>query len=246
MENLAGIVIMHVPGFDQARDANVAELLATFEKSGIQTRVARDPLMQGILLNYRQAQHLAAQFLESSPGSDWVMIMQDDSVPLENWEHHLAQALKHAPAPIVSLCHFSNHGQRYAERGFAYSVHEHSLWGQAVTYHRRIFTTLRQVTDDLAEMNYEKYRKWDDGIAGIHNAIYGEKACFTTRAIFDHMFVPSTVGNVPGRHRHPQCTIETMPDLPWDAPVKFRGHKMKPVIQAAIDELLEWRETHDH
>lgn len=242
--------IMHVPGHDPARDENVTRLQDSLGRLA-PVSVHEDPQMQGILFNYRQAMRAAAQSLEETD-EEWVIILQDDAVPVVSsvgtatWKRHLPHVLRSAPWPIVSLCHFSNHGLRIAKRGFPFGEHVHALWGQAVAYQRDVVPTLLQVVEDVAEMDYEKYRKWDDGLAAVHNVIHGGKSCMTSRALFSHLPVKSTVGNVPGKHRRPESTV--LDQGPWwsanPRAVQLPG-PVKPMILELAAAVQTFREARD-
>jgi hypothetical protein len=218
---------MHVPGFDKARDENVRALEEVLTDVA-PVKVLRDPLRTGILTTYRRGVYGAWSDLHSHiPQFDtkghavpaWSIIMQDDAVPADpSWKEELEAALLNSPHPFVSLCHFSDHGLRLALRGKAYGEHVNAIWGQAVAYRSDVIDRYWDLVDTTFKLDPNLYRKWDDGLAAVYNLMYGTKSCITSRAVFTHLNVRSTQNHVPGKHRHPACTIADprFKNLAWD------------------------------
>lgn len=233
---ISGFYIMHVPGFDAERDENVAhlqqELLDVAPVS-----VVKDKRRAGVLFTYRRALHAAIEGLEDD--CDWIVIMQDDSRPIgSDWASEMEAALENSPHPFVSMCHFSDHGLKRAQKGQAYGEHINAVWGQAVAYRRDILEQYWQLVDAVFELDPFLYSKWDDGLLAVYNILQGTKSCITSRAIFTHLDVRSTMNHVPGKHRHPACTIADpeFKNLEWKA---GSVGKISIGIDARVPELAE-------
>jgi hypothetical protein len=171
--------------------------------------------------------------------SEWAIIMQDDAVPAAaNWAQELEAALEGSPHPFVSLCHFSDHGLKLAKRGLAYGEHINAVWGQAVAYRADHLERYWNLVDGVYQMDQWRYRKWDDGLSAVYNLMYGTKSAMTSRAIFTHLDVKSTQNHVPGRHRHPACTIADpeFADIPWEPTLTG---KISISVDSRVTELAE-------
>lgn len=211
---------MHVPGADPERDKIVQRQHAEFPD----LCVHEDPIRRGILATWTEALKCA----KATSSAEWSLIIQDDAIPLPGWEMVLPIALAHSPSPVLSLCHFGDYGKRLAKHGTPYGTATHSVWGQAVAYHRSVLAELIELAEDVAALNSTTYNKWDDRLPGVLNLMKGHgTTAVTTRALFDHPHLKSTVGNAGNRYRHPGLTIlDPGPD--WSAKPAAHHSDRKP------------------
>lgn len=215
--------VMHVPGADPVRDQIVASLPDLHPRGAAGVCVHGDPSRRGILHNWLTClMHAKA---EPSTETGWEMVIQDDAIPVKGFIQHLPRALEHSPSAVLSLCHFGDAGEKIAKTGHAYLRGTHTVWGQAVAYHRDILPDLINLGMDVQHLESPVYSKWDDRIPGVLNLIQGGTTAVTARALFDHPHLKSTVGHLGAVHRHPNLTIlDPGPD--WDA--GFKETKAKP------------------
>lgn len=217
--------VMHVPGADPERDRIVASLPDLHPRGADGICVHADPQRRGILATWLQAL-MHAQAEPSPTETGWEMVIQDDAIPVQGFEEHLPRALRHSPSPVLSLCHFGDAGQKIANTGHAYLRGTHTIWGQAVAYHRTVLSDLIHLGHDVQHLQSPVYSKWDDRLPGVLNLIKGEgTTAVTARALFDHPHLKSTVGHLGAVHRHPNLTIAD-PGPDWSA--GFKETKAKP------------------
>lgn len=211
--------VMHVPG-NPERDEIVQRQR---EVHPGMVHVHEDPTRRGILTTWLEALTCA-----KGDGTEWVMVIQDDAIPLPGWEKHLPQVLANAPAPVVSLCHFRDVGAKLAKRGVPFGIGTHTVWGQAVAYHESVLAPLIELGHDVKRLNSRVFNTWDDRLPGVLNMLRGHGyTAVTARALFDHPHLPSLVGHASAIRRHPQLTIEhDGPD--WDAHPRYFEYKTKP------------------
>lgn len=218
MTRIPDFHVMHVPGADPVRDELVAQMKTDHPGDVI---VHEDPDRNGVLPTW-----IAALKAARDSGDDWNLVVQDDAVPMNGWSLHLPQVLKHAPAPIISLSHFSDRGMRLVRQGVPFALSRHGLWGQAVAYHRSVLPNLVKVAEAVQEYAHEEgkplFLKWDDRIPAIHNMLTNGYSCFTARALFSHLHTDSLIGHASKVHRHPQSTIENQDGPEWSAKPRYK------------------------
>lgn len=230
--------VMHVPGADPERDRLVANLPELHPRGAEGVCVHEDPKRKGVLNTWLSA--LKHAYHEPSTDTGWEIVIQDDAVPVEGFAQHLPRALQHSPAPVLSLCHLGDAGQKIAATGHAYMRGTHTVWGPAVAYHRDILPDLIRLGVQVKNLNHRVYRSWDDRLPGVLNLIQGGTTAVTARALFDHPHLKSTVGHLSAVHRFPRLTIAD-PGPDWDA--GFKETKAKPNgILYELAELIAGRE----
>jgi hypothetical protein len=230
------IHLMHASGFDSARDELVAQYLGTKD---LDVCLHDDPAHYGVLWNH----HTITECMLKDT-TDWSLVVQDDAVALPNWQSHLEQVQWYAPAPFVSLCHFSSYGEKLAARGVPFGVGKNTIWGQAVLYHHGVREPYAQLVRDIVEMDPVKFKKWDDGLIAVYNLLEGTNSSFTSRALFEHQDIKSTMGHVPGQWRHAKSTILSRLMGPgWGSVPRSRksGPSIEPIQFAAAAQLNVWR-----
>lgn len=198
--------VMTVPGAHPDRDA-IVKLLADAGAC-----VHEDPHRTGLVTNWRGTIDCA-----SRSGTDWAVVLSDDAMPLPGWDRHLTRALGFSPRPALGLIHFGGYGRRAADEGFAYAVGPGLLWGGAIAYRTEILPGLaeyarRFITTDPGYPH-------DDEIGSLFAARYYDMPAMCSRALFDHIDVPSLMGHPPHStpNRRPGFTIrETGPA--WNTP----------------------------
>lgn len=241
MRELPKMHVMTASGFDPRRDA-IAQSFAMHY--GGEVQVHDDAHRQGILFNHLEI--VRAMAADPNP-TGWALVVQDDIRLLPYWEDHLREVMITAPAPYVSLSHFSQYGRKIAEsrKPAPYGLGANVIWGQAVLYRADVLPRYLELVEDVAAMNYAKYRKWDDGLIAVDCILNDEKACFTTRALVEHQPWASTVGNVPGVWRHASLTIEEPAVIggAWhDVPAsRSGGLSISPIQREAAAEVLAYR-----
>jgi hypothetical protein len=230
---------MHVPGLSADRD----DLVAWYQQMFDEVCVHADPDQRGVLWNHLGiVRCMVSESLDTSRG--WSLVVQDDARPLDGWEDHLPEVCWNAPAPFVSLGHFSNFGQRLVERGIPFGLGANVVWGQAVLYRHDVVRSYARLVEDVAEMDFERYRKWDDGLPSVHSLLHGTKSCFTARALFEHQDWDSTMGHVKGQWRHARATIGNTPLGPrWGGVPRHGGGGpgVEKVQRELAERLSKWR-----
>lgn len=165
--------------------------------------IHEDPEKMGILGNHLRSLECALE-----DGGDWPIFASDDVEALPGWSEELRQVQHFAPQPFVSLTHFSKYGQALVRRGIPWGIGDHGIWGPAFMVHTSVLQAYRDLVQDVADMAYEKYRNWDDGLPTVFNLIYGTKSAMCARALFQHLDLESVMGHNLGRWRHAESTIE--------------------------------------
>lgn len=221
------IHVTTIPGEDPRRDELVEWLVTAYDAC-----VHPDPNKDGLLGN-----HLGVvDCMIENDTAPWSITISDDVEPLLGWAINIDQALWHSPSPFLSLTHFSDFGDRLVRRGIPYGTGVNCIWGPAFAIKRTMLNSYRALVADVAEMDYDGYIKWDDGIPAVHNLLYGTTSSFTSRALFEHREWDSTYGHLPGRWRHAEATIHTHPQGPkWSS--SPRSAKGGPGIEPSQREL---------
>lgn len=203
-----GLHVMHTPDPDFPERRRYVDTITSSwvsQSPDAYVEVFEDPDRRGVLWNYQRALTAA---IEQGGDSDWVIVCQDDIHLLEGWETELKNALRFAPAPFVSLCHFNTVGKNLVRKGIPYGLGVHTIWGQMVAYHRSIQEAYLEFVNDVIEMDFDGYRKWDDGLAASFNLLNGTLSCMTARAVVQHADERSVLGHNLGHWRHAHSTIE--------------------------------------
>jgi len=203
--------VITVPGANPERDS----VVKTYTAAG--ACVHEDPERKGIVWNWRRAVECGAE-----DGTDWTVILSDDAEPLPGWDRHLPRALGFSPRPLLGVIHFGGYGRRAAEDGFAYAVGPGLLWGGAIAYRTAVLPDLAEYTRRFLEVDPEYPH--DDEIGSLFAARYHGMPAMTSRALFDHLEVPSLAGHPPhsSPNRRPGFTIrETGPA--WNTPGAARA-----------------------
>ena len=197
-----GFYLQTVPGFSAARDANADR----WREYG--AAIFEDVNRDGPIHTMRLAlEHAAEQ------GVDWALIMQDDAVPFEGWEHELGRALVHSPGPLLSLSHFASVGKKAADAGFAYG--EPGMWGPAWAHRREAVLGTLALYPRIFEI--DKGYRVADGPAYLWARLEGIAPTFTARALFDHPMWKSSMGHPTTSARRPYLTILS-DGPPWNTP----------------------------
>lgn len=130
-------------------------------------------------------------------GADWLVIMEDDALPVENFRIHAQQCLSHSPSKIVSFYLGTGYPQQY-QALFAAAVLNSSCWithkwmRHAVCYaiHRTIALPL------LEQMRNLVGKRWapDDAI-GEYARQHNLPISYTNPSLADHADTTSVVTN---------------------------------------------------
>lgn len=226
MTDLPRLHVYTVPGADPERDKIVAHLVETADAC-----VHEDPDRNGCIWNWLNALECA-----SHDTTEWSITVEDDAWPLDGWQEHLALALENAPEPFLGLTHFGQYGQNLADKGYAYGVGSwRCIWGGAVAYRRDQVKPLlewaRKVYDKTGYPNH-------DIVIPAFALRSGFSCALLSRAIFDQPIRASLMNhNSPGSRR-PECTIETMPDMPYTGvgPFTLAGGWKEEIQQIAAEQ----------
>lgn len=223
-----------VPG-DARRDALVRQYQEEWP-GGV--CVHADPDRRGILWNHRTVLDCLLE-----EGSPWGLTCQDDVVFLPGWEDHLLSVMWYAPTPFVSLGHLSKYGARLAAKQVPFGVGVNALWGQAVLYRKDVLPAYRELVERVWDLDAGSgmYRKWDDGLAAVFNLLTGTRSSFTAWSLVEHQNWESTVGNVPGRWRHAECTIVGALPTVWGKVPRTASAGVSPdELQKSLARRLGW------
>ena len=224
---------MTASGFTRSRDERVEWWRANFP----QARVYDDVERRGVLWNHKR---IIDHFVDS--GDEYMLVVQDDAIPLRGWQDHLEQVIEVATMYPVSLCHFQKRGKELWERGYSFGYSASSLWGQAVLYNREFATAYAQTVQDVWTIDPIGFQKSDDGVVVVHNLVTGNNSSFTTRALFDHAEGHSTLGHI-SKGRRPVATIENTPG-PWTSearrhavPITNYTHRTAEMVKAYREQV---------
>jgi len=90
------------------------------------------------------------RWLNEHTEDEWVIVLEDDAKPIPHFNQHLAEALKHAPAPIVSLYRGHNVNNPAAEKaGLDATVRANTETASWVTCHLLLHAVAVAVKTDI-------------------------------------------------------------------------------------------------
>jgi hypothetical protein len=198
--------VLHVPGADPQRDLAVRRLAGEAELC-----VHPDPERHGVVWNWATALTCAA-----TDRGAWSYVVQDDVVPLRNWEYHAAMATRWSPSPMLALAWIGKRFDIGVQRRVAYVKGPYVLCGPAVAYHHSILEELAVYADAVARTDYPH----DDMAACFWaNQVGGFFPAVTSRTLFATLPVRSLVGH--SRYTTGDYTIVNTPDLSWNTNPRF-------------------------
>jgi hypothetical protein len=192
--------VLHVPGADQLRDENVANLAGLFD--GL--CVHEDNGRRGVVWNW--AQMLACMAQDSV--SEWSIQLDDDAMPYRNTPEHLSYALAWSPRQILGLAwQGRTRGVKAVEKGVSYAVGPHLVHGLAVAYNAAVVQELAEFAARAARGPYPNddvlVNLWAHHVAGFYPAL-------VARSLFGALPVKSLLG----RSTYPSA-LYTVANDPW-------------------------------
>lgn len=137
-------------------------------------------------------------------GADWLVVLEDDAVPVDDFRYQVTQALINAPTEIVGLylgTGYPKAWQRFIKKGLAdakaypdanYLVSSHILHG--------VGTAIKaSLVDDMLRMvgwMSPEEKKWPVDEQITHWArMRAHKVCYTVPSLVDHLDGPSTISD---------------------------------------------------
>lgn len=171
----------------------------------------------------------------SHSSQEWVAILSDDAIPLNNWRYEMSLAVQHCPTPVLGLTYFGDLPRQYAQR--PYIVGNGLLFGGGIAYRVEILDGLLQFAkafqaagnteDDICTSLY--MAKTDQLTACVTHAIFGQPSLTDT---------PSLIGNT-RQWRKPTRTIGITEGRPsWDlGAFRYDFISDEDIRQALIDRL---------
>jgi hypothetical protein len=149
--------ILHVPGADPQRTACVTRWLS---EPDAQATLHLDGTRRGVVPTWADALASAASTppnrpaATARPADDWTLIVQDDSIPLDNWAAHTALATHFSPSPVLGLFWLGDRWSVGYQRGTPYMMGHNVIRGVAVAYHRSVLPDIADFAAHAARRNY--------------------------------------------------------------------------------------------
>lgn len=150
-------------------------------------------------------------------GADWLVVLEDDAVPVDDFRYQLRQALINAPTDIVSLylgTGYPKAWQRFIKKavtegskaGANYIVSTHLLHGVGTAIRYDLAQDMLRM---LKWMNQDQ-RQWplDEQITDWARR-RGHKIAYTKPSLVNHMDGPSTI-------KHPDGDGRELPRHAWE------------------------------
>jgi GR25 family glycosyltransferase involved in LPS biosynthesis len=140
-------------------------------------------------------------------GGDWLVVLEDDAVPVDDFRYHLTQALINAPTDIVSLylgTGYPKAWQRFIKTAMAdksdanYIVSTHLLHAVGTAIKVDLVNDMLRFISWMSEGE----RKWPIDEQITHWArMRGHKISYARPSLVDHMDGPTTVHHPDGQSR---------------------------------------------
>lgn len=148
-----------------------------------------DQLRHGVTWNWSQAMRCVANERDSS---DWHVVVQDDMVALSDWKHHISEACRYSPSPVLGLMWVGERWKRGVDKGVPYVTGPNTLRGGAVAYSSDLFPALADFSERVARTDY--------GMDDLATAMWikearGELPSVVSRSIFASPPVKSLLGH---------------------------------------------------
>lgn len=129
--------------------------------------------------------------------SQWIVVLEDDSVPVPDFRKHASEALQYAPTKLVSFYLGINHPSQY-QYNFSKAVKEQVSWivhpsmRHAVGYAigTKYVPSLRECMIPLLDRNWAP----DDAISEYAKS-HEHLVSYTNPSIIDHQDFPSVIQN---------------------------------------------------
>lgn len=198
--------VLHVPGFDPARDETVSRLARDADVC-----VHPDPARVGVVHNWLGLLDCALRTCNAE-GHEWAVQLNDDVAPCRGWQQHLERATRWSPAPILGLTYFGGWGRRCLDHDppVPYAVGPDLAYGAAVAYHRTVLAGMREWAGRMVAHTAYPH---DDTLVLAYAVRAQLPTALTARALFELPRHRSTMNhNTPVREPGATIAVDEGPD----------------------------------
>lgn len=167
-----------------------------------------------------RANHIATlEWLLFDSRADWIVILEDDCLPCPNFAYELTQALRVAPANIVSLylgrakpVQWQEQIAKVIAANVSWLVSDYLLHGVGYAIRRGLAEKLLTSKEDPFALR-RKHLPIDEGITECALAL-GERIAYTRPSLIDHDFTLPSTDPDPNWVQARKLYVEESPDIP--------------------------------